>query len=180
MNKIIIVAIIFSLFISCSSSNQMSGPKANYIVIADDKEKVLKGYINKSVLDSDPTFKWFRENMKYGIADSLAVDVFRRHANDFKLIVFGGTWCEDTQAMLPLLYRLVEKSGYPESNITLVAVDRTKIGPDDLHKVYNVTNVPTFIVLIKGKEIGRVVEFGKYAQIDKELGEIVNNGFAHH
>ncbi len=180
MNKTIIVAIIVSVFISCSSSKQMSAPKANYIVIADDKEKVLKGYINKSVLDNDPTFKWFRENMKYGVADSLAVAAFHKHAKDFKLVVFGGTWCEDTQAMLPLLYRLVEKSGYPESNITLVAVDRTKIGPDDLHKIYNVTNVPTFIVLINDKEIGRVVEFGKYAQVDKELGEIVSKAFAKH
>ena len=119
MNKIIIVAIFFSLFISCSSSNQMSGPKANYIVIADDKEKVLKGYINKSVLDSDPTFKWFRENMKYGIADSLAVDVFRRHANDFKLIVFGGTWCDDTRFILPKFFILQEKAGIVDDRITL-------------------------------------------------------------
>lgn len=116
--------------------------------------------------------------MKYGVADSLAVATFRKHAKDFKLIVFGGTWCKDTRAMLPLLYRLVEKSGYPENNITLIAVDLTKIGPDDLHKLYNVTNRPTFIVIKEGKEIGRVVEFGKYAQIDKELGEIVNTSFA--
>ena len=32
-----------------------------------------------------------------------------------------------------------------------------------------------FIVMKDGKEIGRVVEYGKYGAIDKELGEIVKN-----
>ena len=67
-----------------------------------------------------------------------------------------------------------DKSGYPENKITLVAVDRAKTGPDNLHKTYNITNVPTFIVLKDGKEVGRVVEYGKEGVIDKELGEIVS------
>ncbi len=43
-----------------------------------------------------------------------------------------------------------------------------------LAEAFQVTNVPTFIVLKNGKEIGRVVEYGRYGMIDKELGEIVN------
>ncbi|HAI83817.1 MAG TPA: glycerophosphodiester phosphodiesterase, partial [Chitinophagaceae bacterium] len=40
---------------------------------------------------------------------------------------------------------------------------------------WNIINVPTFIVLDNnGKEVGRVVEYGKYGVIDKELGEIVS------
>jgi hypothetical protein len=34
--------------------------------------------------------------------------------------------------------------------------------------------VPTFIVLKNGKEIGRVVEYGKFGMPDKEIGEIVS------
>jgi hypothetical protein len=35
-------------------------------------------------------------------------------------------------------------------------------------------NVPTIIVLKDGKEIGRVVEYGKTGMFDKELGEIIS------
>ena len=36
-------------------------------------------------------------------------------------------------------------------------------------------NVPTIIVMKDGKEIGRVVEYGKNGMFDKELGEIINH-----
>lgn len=87
---------------------------------------------------------------------------------------FGGTWCHDTQNLWPIFYRLIDKSGYPEKNITLIAVDRKKKTLYKLSKKYRITNVPTFIVLAKGKEVGRVVEYGKYSAIDKEIGEIVS------
>ena len=36
--------------------------------------------------------------------------------------------------------------------------------------------VPTIIVMKNGREIGRVVEYGKYGSFDKELGEILAVG----
>ena len=64
-------------------------------------------------------------------------------------------------------------SGYPESRISLIAVDRKKQTIHNLNKQYNITNVPTFIVLKDGKEVGRVVEYGTEGDITKELGKIV-------
>ena len=125
------------------------------------------------MIESDTAFKWFKENLKYGQADTAAVEAFRTKANQFKMVVFGGTWCHDTQNLLPVFYRLVDKSNYPNSSITLIGVDREKTALNDLHKTYNITNVPTFIVLQNGKEVGRVVEYGKIGAIDKELGQIV-------
>jgi thiol-disulfide isomerase/thioredoxin len=89
------------------------------------------------------------------------------------MVVFGGTWCEDTQNLLPKFYQLVNASGYPQSKISLIAVDRKKQTINDLSKIYNISNVPTFIVLKDGKEVGRVVEYGKEGDITKELGKIV-------
>jgi hypothetical protein len=34
--------------------------------------------------------------------------------------------------------------------------------------------VPTVIVMKEGKELGRVVEYGKYGMVEKELTEIVS------
>jgi hypothetical protein len=43
-----------------------------------------------------------------------------------------------------------------------------------LSEALGVVNVPTIIVMKEGKEIGRVVEYGKTGVWDKELGEIIS------
>lgn len=169
--KNIILLFIIAIFLSCSSSHRIS--KIKYEIVPDNKAKILKGIINRQLIENDSSFVWFKENMKWGQADTSAVATFKQKANKFTMIVFGGTWCEDTQNLLPIFYRLVDRSGYSEKNISLIGVDRTKQTIYDLNKTYHIINVPTFIVLKNGKEVGRVVEYGKYNTIDKELGEIV-------
>ena len=178
MKKIIFALLIISVLGSCATSKKAAVAQAAYTVVPDKDAKVLKGYINRKVLENDSAFLWFAKNLKNGTPNAEAVQAFKTNAANFKMIVFGGTWCEDTQNLLPTFYQLVDKSGYPQTSITLVAVDRPKTAPDDLHKTYNVTNVPTFIVMKDGKEVGRVVEYGKSGKIDKELGEIVATAFA--
>ena len=170
------IAIVFAgiLLASCGVRNAQSSAKSNYQVSNDNGVKILKGVINRSLIENDTSFKWFKENMRYGQADPAAVESFKNNKNKFSLIVFGGTWCHDTQNLLPGFYRLVDKSGYPENKITLIGVDRAKTTLNNLHTKYNITRVPTFIVMHDGKEVGRVVEYGKYGTADKELGEIVS------
>jgi thiol-disulfide isomerase/thioredoxin len=165
--------ILISTLVACLATNKTA--RTNYEVVPDSKTKVLRGVINRSVLEKDTSFAWFKENMKWGQADETAVEAFRTKATRFKLVVFGGTWCPDTQNLWPVFYRLIDKSGYPEKNITLIAVDRKKETIHHLNQTYHITNVPTFIVLKNGREVGRVVEYGKYNAIDKELGEIVKS-----
>jgi len=171
--KKILIALFALILVSCSTSNKLS--KIDYSIVPDDRAKVLKGIINRSILENDTSFKWFKENMKWGQADETAVAAFKQKRKQFKLIIFGGTWCEDTQNILPKIYRVVDQSGYSEKNITLVAVDRKKQTINDLHTIYKIKNVPTFIVLKDGKEIGRVVEYGKSGSTEKDLVEIVQS-----
>ncbi len=171
--KKILIALFALILVSCSTSNKLS--KIDYSIVPDDRAKVLKGIINRSILENDTSFKWFKENMKWGQADETAVAAFKQKGKQFKLIIFGGTWCEDTQNILPKIYRVVDQSGYSEKNITLVAVDRKKQTINDLHTIYKIKNVPTFIVLKDGKEIGRVVEYGKTGSTEKDLAEIVQS-----
>ena len=159
------------LLASCSSVHKSM--KVNYVVSKDKDHKMLVGVINRSLISNDTAFAWFNENSKYGQPDPIAVSVFQLEKSKFSMVVFGGTWCEDTQNLLPKFYQLVNASGYPESKISLIAVDRKKQTINDLSKIYNITNVPTFIVLKDGKEVGRVVEYGKEGDITKELGKIV-------
>ena len=145
-----------------------------YETTINGDEKILKGMLSRSVIEKDTSFKWFKANYALGMADTAATAAFKQNAAKFKVIVFGGTWCHDTQSLLPVFYRLTDKAGYPDSSITLVGVDRNKQSINNLSAAFNITNVPTFIIMKEGKEVGRVIEYGKYGQVDKELGEIVS------
>jgi thiol-disulfide isomerase/thioredoxin len=174
MKKLIPILSVILFLASCNASRNAS-IKPDYTITNTNGEKILKGYINRSIIESDPAFPWFKQNMQYGQADATAVNAFKTNADKFKIIAFGGTWCHDTQNLLPLFYRVVDKSGYDEKNITLLGVDRAKTTINDLQVKYGVTRVPTFIVMHDGKEVGRVVEYGKTGLMEKELGEIVRS-----
>lgn len=142
--------------------------------IMEGDTKILEGLVTRSDIERDTSFKWFKQNYSLGSADVNAVNAFQQNASKFQVVIFFGTWCEDSQNLLPVFYRLADKSNYPDSSVTLIGVTRDKVAPDNLHKAFNVVNVPTFIVMHNGVEVGRVEEYGKYGQIDKELGEIVS------
>ena len=176
MKKFLIIIFLSSASIYCKAQNSFGDTSSSfnaYEVSYSKNEKVFKGLLRRSDIESDTAFKWFQQNYKLGSPDASAVDAFKKHLNDFQMVVFLGTWCEDTQNLLPQFYRLADASGYTEDNITLIGVDRPKTTLDDLHRAFHIIDVPTFIVMKDGKEVGRVVEYGESGQAMKELGKIV-------
>lgn len=165
--------LVFAFLMGVAACHSTKKNTSAYTVTYDNGDKVLRGNITRAQIENDTAFGWFKENMKWGKADAAAVTAFNSKKDKFSIVVFGGTWCHDTQNLLPIFYRLIDKSGYPDNKITLIGVDRAKTAPNDLHKKYNIINVPTFIIFKDGKEVGRVVEYGTKGAIDKELGEIV-------
>ena len=63
------------------------------------------------------------------------------------VLAFGGTWCHDTQFILPKFYRLADAAGLTPDHITLIGVDHNKKTVQHLSEAFNIINVPTFIVL---------------------------------
>ena len=53
-------------------------------------------------------------------------------------------------------------------------VNRDKKALGHIAEAFGIINVPTIIVMKDGKELGRVVEYGKTGKWDNELAEIVN------
>ena len=168
MKKLIVIAVLFA---ACKLPY-----KTFYTMHEAKREKVLQGVMSRNAIEADTAFKWFATNYKFAIANVNAVETFKKNKGNFKMIVFGGTWCEDTQNLLPLFYKLIDQSKYPQRKTTLVGVDRQKqSGDDGLSAKYKITNVPAFIVLKNdGTEAGRVIEYGKGVGIDNELAEIVS------
>ena len=138
--------------------------------------KIIKGFMTRT--DLDTAYTWFRQNQQGYVPEAAALKAFATKKDSFNVIVFGGTWCGDTKGLLPKFFSLADASGFSNDRITLIGVDRSKKTLHHLTEAFGVTNVPTFIVMKNGREVGRVVEYGKYGLFDKELGEIVANAFA--
>lgn len=141
--------------------------------VEGDGTKIMKGVLSKEVLVYEPTFTWFAENQKNYTPPQAAVDALKAKGSNIQILCFGGTWCGDTKNILPKFYVLATTAGFMQDRLTLIGVDRSKKTFGALAEAMGITNVPTFIVMKDGKEAGRVVEYGKTGQWDKELGEIV-------
>lgn len=135
--------------------------------------KVVKGFLSKQELLTDTAFAWFPAGQKVFTPDAATVKQFASGKDAVNLIVFGGTWCEDTHMALPKFLATTDAAGFTPNHVTLIGVDRSKKTLYNLSEAFGITNVPTFIVMKDGKEIGRVVEFGKSGYPEKEVAEIV-------
>ncbi|HMG68432.1 MAG TPA: thioredoxin family protein [Chitinophagaceae bacterium] len=142
--------------------------------ISRDNEgnKILKGIISRKELENDTSFTWWAENLKGFTPQSQAVAELKKNQN-IQFIAFMGTWCGDSKFIIPKFYSLLDVAGFSQDKVTLIGVDRNKKTLSHLAEALNIENVPTIIVMNNGKEIGRVVEYGKYGSFDKELGEII-------
>lgn len=136
--------------------------------------KVVRGLVNKYLIQNDTAFAWYSQSMSYYNPDTATLNAFERTKGKYQFVVFGGTWCEDTQFVLPKFFKLQEKSGVPDDAITLFGVNRAKKSLGNIANAFQVTLVPTIIVMKDGKEIDRVVEYGKTGKWDKELAAILS------
>jgi len=86
--------------------------------------------------------------------------------------VFIGTWCEDTQHLLPQLYRTLQDASYDFNALEMYGVNRMKEGLNAEHLIYNIKYVPTIIVMDRFKEVGRIIE-SVNTSIEEDLLDIL-------
>ena len=171
----IVVCILVTLFFAKWTAAQTqtcpgNGPYESYA--ERPGEKTLKGILCREALTRDTSFKWYADGQKGYTPNKGALDGLRRLRDSIELLVFMGTWCEDSHQVIPKLYLLTDAAGYPGERITLIGVDRQKKTAGHLCEALAVTRVPTILVMKHGKEMGRVVEFGRYGLFDLDLNDI--------
>ncbi len=144
-----------------------------YTYTKNGSEVILNGIITKYALMNDPVFSWYKTNQENFTGDKATLDAMAASKGKVKYIVFGGTWCSDTQFILPKFFKMQEQAGVPDSDVSFFAMDRSKKTIGHIGDALGITNVPTIIVMKDGKELGRVVEYGTTGQWDKELGTFI-------
>lgn len=168
-----LLAILFTTTVSAFAQNQ-------YEILSEGaNEKTFKGIISREVLESDTSFKWMQASRQGYTPNAEALNTLRKYKDSVQLLVFMGTWCEDSHIIIPKLFTLLDVAGFPMTRVTLIGADRNKKTVSHLCEALNVKNVPSILVMKDGKEIGRVIEYGKTGEWDRELGETISTGPKH-
>lgn len=149
-----------------SASLEVSRDKENY-------SKVLKGIFTRKDLATDTAFTWYNQAQKNFTPSADVVKKYAASKDSLSFLVFGGTWCDDTKHLMPNFLFTADAAGIPANHVTLIGVDRDKKSLFNLTETFNVTLVPTIIVLKNGKEIGRVVEYGRMGMPEREVADII-------
>lgn len=142
--------------------------------VDERKVTILNGIVTKYALENNAAFNlWYGPNQTSYKPDMAVLNAMEAAKGKIQFVVFGGTWCEDTQFILPKFFKLQELSGVPDNSISFFGVDRKKKTLGNLADAFKITNVPTIIIMKDGKETGRLVEYGKTGKWDTELGELL-------
>lgn len=155
------------------TGNTVSAQNQYQILSERPNEKSLVGIISREVLTGDTSFHWYANALKGYKPNTEAVAGLKKNADSIQLLTFMGTWCEDSHYIIPKLFTLLDSAGFSASRFTLIGVNREKKTLSHLAEALGITNVPTILVMKKGKEIGRIVEYGKTGLFDKDLAEIL-------
>lgn len=156
MKKCFVLLIVLLVILGSGFAQEMNkkyqDPKLN--------KEVLIGYCNRQGLeqgDFGEKFKTEYELYQVKKSEIRKIKSLKRK-NNIEIITVFGDWCHDSQVQVPRFFKVLDKSGFKTKKSKIIAVDRIKSAQSlDISK-YNIQRVPTFIVFLDNKEIGRIIE----------------------
>jgi hypothetical protein len=154
-----------------------AGAQKAYTTSKDDETgaTLFKGQVSLADLQEEPGFTWLKRGENAYKPDSNAIKYLRKELPAYTVVVIMGTWCDDSQNLVPKLTKTLEAARFPMKQFVMYGVDRAKQTGGMESKLYDVKKVPT-IILYKGNlEAGRIVESVK-RDIESDLAQIVQKG----
>jgi|DewCreStandDraft_4_1066084.scaffolds.fasta_scaffold00742_3 thiol-disulfide isomerase/thioredoxin len=132
-----------------------------YVISKDEKGKsVIVGKIGWEDWKKHSGWQDF-DASDYSLSSDDLITFSKLDVRNIDFIIFAGSWCGDSESEVPIIYKIFRESGIGESKLRLIGVDRQKQDNEGKAMIYNITRVPTLIILRDGSEIGRIVEFPK-------------------
>ena len=128
-------------------------------------------------LNKEGSFTWLDVSKEYKPSEDV-IQFLQTYIKPYTMVVFMGTWCDDSHYLIPRLERVLQMINYPSSKLTIYGVDRAKHTRNGEDKKYGITLVPTIIIFKDGKEVGRITESVKKS-IEEDLSAIISYPPAH-
>lgn len=139
---------------------------------AETGDIIFKGTVTFYDLEKEPAFTWFSQGAKAYHPDATAMKLLKSSLKDYSITILMGTWCEDTQNILPKLYTVLRQCNYPMGKLKMYGLDMSKKGKNKEEVTYHVSNVPTIILSLNGQEQGRIIESVEQS-IEEDLADII-------
>lgn len=168
MRALVLITLLFiSMTVTAQSDFDRSYDKENGLL-------VFKGQVTFDTLKTEPAFEWLNKGAEAYSPDKETLRLLQEKLPAYDLVVFMGTWCEDSHVLLPKLYKTLQAANYPLSQCKMYGVDRAKTTKYVEHRLYQIAFVPTIILTYKNQEIGRIVENVKQS-IETDLADLIRN-----
>jgi len=153
---------IITFIITITFIFQTNAQNLNKEIAKEGETPYLLGKIDKSGLEGENYASWFTKNHEDYQPSPTIINSIASELKNYRITLFMGTWCGDSKAEVPKLYKVLEACNFPMNQLTVVAVSRQadmyKQSPQHEEKGLNIHRVPTVIFYKNGKEINRIVE----------------------
>lgn len=142
---------------------ETSAPQVTKESTTEKSPLLAEGNISLADFKSGSNKAWFEPKYAaYAPSEALVTafgEAMAKH--DYRIDLYMGTWCHDSQRETPRLYKLLEMVDFDMSKLSVVSVNYSKkvpnVSPEVAEKL-NIHHVPTIIFYENGKEVGRFVE----------------------
>ncbi len=124
---------------------------------------------------ADTSFSWWwsSEYNLYSV-DSSLVSMIETKLENVHIEIVLGTWCSDSRREVPRLFKILDATNYPTDSVTMISVDRDKVGLANEVEGLQIDFVPTIIFNKNGNESGRIIEM-PYNTLEEDILEILSN-----
>lgn len=120
------------------------------------------------------TLDVFNYGYRHYVPKTEAIETIRSWTSPFRVVVIFGDWCSDSKKHVPAFLKVMEMAGNPLAQVSYINVHRQKDQRAGQLGTWQITAVPTFIVLSGEKEIGRITEAPKVS-IEQDLAGILTD-----
>jgi len=151
--KLLLASLLFLMSHSLFAQNTVDFDR----IVEKNKSIIMKGSFSTKQL-KEANYSWFNKNYELAKINEEQIHILRDRLNNIQIVVFMGTWCSDTHALIPPFIKLLEQVNYPFERLLIYGVDRKKETKGIEHQLYHIERVPTIILMRDNVEVGRITE----------------------
>jgi len=102
-----------------------------------------------------------------------AVEALKKAAEPVLIETYFGSWCSDSKAHVPALFKVLDLVDNPLLQVSCTAIPRDKAErPRFIPEGRAIDKLPTFVVFVNGREIGRIIETPAHS-VEEDLAALL-------
>ncbi|HNS16826.1 MAG TPA: thioredoxin family protein [Bacteroidales bacterium] len=163
----------FILIILCLMVQFVFAQHLNQVIMDTTlHEEVLIDTCNRDGLAGKVFGVFYQQEYASYSPDATVLQQMNQPWDGYQITIVMGSWCGDSQEQVPRFFKILDQILFPESQVTLICVDRKKKTIlADISGV-ELRLVPTFIIVKDNLEAGRIIETPSET-LEKDLLTIV-------